>query len=69
MINTVYRLAEPRRFEIAFEDIDPFGENVIVRPTCLSICYALLCRHEGPEGAGGKTADGADSRGCGRGCF
>lgn len=40
MINTVYRLAEPRRFEIAFEDIDPFGENVIVRPAYLSICNA-----------------------------
>ncbi len=40
MINTIYRLAEPRRFEIAFEDINPFGENVIVRPTHLSICNA-----------------------------
>lgn len=40
MINTVYRLAEPRRFEIAFEDINPFGKNVIVRPTHLSICNA-----------------------------
>jgi len=40
MINTVYRLAEPRRFEIAFEDINPFGQNVIVRPTHLSICNA-----------------------------
>lgn len=40
MINTVYRLVEPRRFEIAFEDIDLFGKNVIVRPTNLSICNA-----------------------------
>lgn len=40
MINTVYRLAEPRRFEIAFEDINPFGKNAIVRPTHLSICNA-----------------------------
>ena len=35
MINTVYRLAEPRRFEIAFEDIELFGQNAIVRPTHL----------------------------------
>lgn len=40
MINTVYRLAEPRRFEIAFENIELFGENAIVRPTHLSICNA-----------------------------
>lgn len=40
MINTVYRLAEPRRFEIAFEDIELFGQNAIVRPTHLSICNA-----------------------------
>ena len=33
MINTVYRLVAPRRFEIAFEDINLFGENAIVRPT------------------------------------
>ncbi len=33
MINTVYRLVAPRRFEIAFEDIDLFGDNAIVRPT------------------------------------
>ena len=30
MINTVYRLRSPRRFEIAFEDID-VGSGVIVR--------------------------------------
>ena len=38
MINTVYRLCSPRRFEIAFEDIGLDG--VIVRPTHLSICNA-----------------------------
>ena len=27
MINTIYRLVAPRRFEIAFEDINMFGEN------------------------------------------
>lgn len=40
MINTVYRLVAPRRFEIAFEDINIFGENALVRPTHLSICNA-----------------------------
>ena len=40
MINTVYRLAATRRFEIAFEDIELFGENAVVRPTHLSICNA-----------------------------
>ena len=41
MINTIYRLVAPRRFEIAFEDINMFGENAIVRPTNLSICNAI----------------------------
>lgn len=39
MINTVYRLCAPRRFETAFTDID-VGSGVIVRPTHLSICNA-----------------------------
>lgn len=40
MINTVYRLAHPRSFEIAFENIELFEGNVLVRPTHLSICNA-----------------------------
>ena len=39
MINTVYRLCAPRRFEIAFSDVD-MNSGVIVRPTHLSICNA-----------------------------
>lgn len=39
MINTVYRLRAPRRFEIAFSDLD-VTNGVIVRPTHLSICNA-----------------------------
>ena len=39
MINTVYRLCSPRRFEIAFGEID-LNSGVIVRPTHLSICNA-----------------------------
>lgn len=40
MLNTVYRLVEPRRFEAHFEDIDIFQNQVLVRPTHLSICNA-----------------------------
>ena len=39
MINTVYRLRSPRRFEIAFEDV-ALCDGVLVRPTHLSICNA-----------------------------
>ena len=39
MINTIYRLRSPRRFEIDFGDID-MNSGVIVRPTHLSICNA-----------------------------
>ena len=39
MLNTVYRLVAPRRFEVAFSDIQLFKDNqVIVRPQFLSIC-------------------------------
>ncbi len=40
MLNTVYRLVAPRRFEVAFNEIDLNGEDVVVRPTHLSICHA-----------------------------
>ena len=40
MLNTVYRLVEPRRIEAEFCDIDLNGEDIIVRPTYLSICNA-----------------------------
>lgn len=51
MINTVYRLTAPRRFEIAFEDINLFGSNVIVRPTNLSICNADMRYYLGTRDA------------------
>ena len=35
MLNTVYRLVAPRRFEIAFTDVNLFGGEVLVRPTHL----------------------------------
>lgn len=40
MLNAVYRLVEPRRFEVEFNDIDLTADQVIVRPTHLSICNA-----------------------------
>lgn len=40
MLNAVYRLVAPRRFEVEFTDIDLCSGNVIVRPTHLSICNA-----------------------------
>lgn len=40
MLNTVYRLTQPRKFEIAFDDIDIFSGDIIVKPTHLSICNA-----------------------------
>ena len=40
MLNTVYRLVAPRRFEVAYQNIGLDGEDVIVRPTHLSICNA-----------------------------
>ena len=43
MINTVYRLVAPRRFEIAFEDINLFGENAIVK---YYLFVYLQCRYE-----------------------
>ena len=65
MINTVYRLVAPRRFEIAFEDINLFGENAIVRPTYLSICNADMRYYLG-KGACRKASYGAYSRRCRR---
>ena len=40
MLNTVYRLVEPRRIESEFSNIDVNGDSVLVRPTHLSICNA-----------------------------
>lgn len=40
MLNTVYRLVAPRRFEVEFNDIDLHAGQIVVRPTHLSICHA-----------------------------
>ena len=50
MINTIYRLTAPRRFEIDFEDIS-FNDNCIVRPTHLSICNADQRYYQGTRDA------------------
>ncbi|MBQ7134507.1 MAG: alcohol dehydrogenase catalytic domain-containing protein [Ruminococcus sp.] len=50
MINTIYRLSAPRRFEIDFEDIS-FSNNCIVRPTHLSICNADQRYYQGTRDA------------------
>lgn len=50
MINTIYRLKSPRRFEIAFSDMSLDG-GVIVRPLCLSICNADQRYYQGTRDA------------------
>lgn len=40
MLNAVYRLVAPRRFEVEFSEIPLFGSDIIVHPTHLSICHA-----------------------------
>jgi len=40
MINTIYRLVSPKLLEIAYEEVDLKDNQVIVRPTYLSICKA-----------------------------
>jgi ribitol-5-phosphate 2-dehydrogenase len=40
MLNTIYRLTEPRKIEVEFNEIDMNDDKVIVRPTHLSICNA-----------------------------
>ena len=51
MINTVYRLVQPRRFEIEFEEIVLKDSEVIVKPTYLSICNADQRYYQGTRGA------------------
>ena len=40
MLNTVYRLVAPGRFEVEFSDVTLDQNTTIVRPTHLSICHA-----------------------------
>lgn len=50
MINTVYKLKSPRRFSVEFSTID-VDNNVIVRPTHLSICNADQRYYQGTRDA------------------
>lgn len=49
MLNAVYRLIAPRRFEVEFTEIEL--KNVIVRPTHLSICHADQRYYQGARPA------------------
>lgn len=51
MLNTVYRLVAPRRFEVEFNDIDLHSGQIIVRPTHLSICHADQRYYQGSRPA------------------
>ena len=65
MLNTIYRLVEPRKIEVEFNEIDTKADSVIVRPTHLSICNADQRYYQGTRGtgsAGEEAADGADTR-------
>ncbi len=51
MLNTIYRLTQPRKIEIAFSEFDLFSNDVIVRPTYLSICHADQRYYQGTRDA------------------
>ncbi len=51
MLNTIYRLVAPRRFEIEFSDLDLNSGKVMVRPIRLSICNADQRYYQGTRGA------------------
>lgn len=51
MLNAIYRLVAPRRFEMMFEDINLDKGHVIVRPTYLSICHADQRYYQGQRDA------------------
>ncbi|MBQ3600909.1 MAG: alcohol dehydrogenase catalytic domain-containing protein [Lachnospiraceae bacterium] len=51
MLNAVYRLVAPRRFDVTFKDIDLCGDKIIVRPTHLSICHADQRYYQGARPA------------------
>ena len=40
MINTIYRLVSPKLFEEVYSEVDDLENEVVVRPTHLSICQA-----------------------------
>lgn len=50
MINQVYRLVSPRQFEITYRDKSIISEEVVIRPTHLSICAADQRYYTGTRG-------------------
>ncbi|MBQ9690539.1 MAG: zinc-binding dehydrogenase [Eggerthellaceae bacterium] len=51
MLNTIYQLTAPRRFELLVKDEQLREDTVIVRPTHLSICNADQRYYQGTRGA------------------
>ena len=60
MLNAVYRLVAPRRFEVEFTDIDLTAGNVIVRPTYLSCRSEILSGKTCGRCSASEIADGID---------
>ncbi len=50
MINQVYRLVSPRQFEITYKDKSINSDQVVIRPTHLSICAADQRYYTGTRG-------------------
>src|SRR5690625_1653538 len=50
MINQIYRLFSPRQFEVTYSDKSLVSDQVIVRPTHLSICAADQRYYTGTRG-------------------
>lgn len=50
MINQVYRLVAPRQFEVTYKDKSIISNQVVVRPTHLSICAADQRYYTGTRG-------------------
>ena len=51
MLNTIYQLVAPRRFEVVFNDISLVDDHILVRPTHLSICHADQRYYQGARPA------------------
>lgn len=50
MINQIYRLVSPRQFEVTYKDKSIISEDVVIRPTHLSICAADQRYYTGTRG-------------------
>ena len=50
MINQIYQLVSPRQFEVTYKDESIMDDNVVIRPTHLSICAADQRYYTGTRG-------------------